>query len=51
MTSEDIKNYLEDTTDLSDEVISVIAPQILKKLDYQYIYDQIDVLAHELTKD
>ena len=50
MTIEDIKTYLEDTTDLSDEVIKDITPQILRKLDYEYIYAQVDVLAHQLTK-
>ena len=48
---DDIKGYLQDNTDLSDEVINYIAPQILNRLDYQPIYNQIDVLAHQLTTD
>ena len=51
MTLEDIKTYLEDNFDLSDEVIKDIAPQILRKLDYEYVYAQVDILAHQLTKD
>lgn len=51
MTSDDIRLYLEDNTDLSDEVISIITPQILDQLNYQPMYLQIDVLAHQLTND
>ena len=50
MTSEDIKGYLQDNTDLSDAVIRVITPEIYKRLNYQPMYDQIDDLALLLTK-
>jgi len=51
MTSEDIKLYLQDKTDLSDAVIRVITPEIYNRLDYQPMYEQIDQLALLLTTD
>lgn len=51
MTSEDIKLYLQDNTDLSDEVIRVITPEIYKRLNYSPMYDQIDELTRLLTTD
>jgi hypothetical protein len=51
MTSDDIKTYLQDNTDLSDDVINIITPQILNQLNYQPMYYQIDILAHQLTTD
>ncbi len=51
MTSEDIKLYLQDNTDLSDEVIRVITPDIYNRLDYQPMYEQIDALTLLLTTD
>ena len=51
MTTEDIKLYLQDNTDLSDEVIRAITPDIYNRLDYQPMYEQIDVLTLLLTTD
>lgn len=51
MTDDDIRLYLEDNTDLSDETITRITPQIYNKLDYSPMYEQIDTLALLLTKD
>lgn len=51
MTDNDIKLYLQDNTDLSDEVISLITPQIYNRLDYQPMYEQIDELTLLLTTD
>ena len=51
MTSEDIKLYLQDNTDLSDEVIRVITPDIYNRLDHRPMYDQIDELTLLLTTD
>ena len=51
MTTEDIKLYLQDNTDLSDEVIRVITPDICNRLDYQPMYEQIDALTLLLTTD
>ncbi len=45
MTYDDIRLYLEDNTDLSDEEISQIAPAIQDRLDYTPMYEQIDVLT------
>ena len=42
MTSEDIKLYLQDNTDLSDAEIRVITPEIYNRLDYQPMYEQMD---------
>jgi len=51
MTDEDILHYLGDNTDLPDEVIARITPEIYNRLDYSPIYEQIDTLALLLTKD
>ena len=51
MTTEDIKLYLQDNTDLSDEVIRVITPDIYNRLDYKPMYEQIDALTLLLTTD
>ena len=51
MTTEDIKLYLQDNTDLSDEVIRVITPDIYNRLNYQPMYAQIDALTLLLTTD
>jgi hypothetical protein len=51
MTSDDIKLYLEDNTDLSDEAIKVITPEIYNRLDYKPMYEQIDQLTLLLTTD
>ena len=51
MTEKDIKGYLKDNTQYSDQVINAITPQILKSLNYESIYYQIDVLAYQLTTD
>ena len=49
MTTEDIKLYLQDNTDLSDEVINTITTEIYNRLNYQPMYDQIDELTLLLT--
>lgn len=51
MTTDDIKLYLQDNTDLSDAVIKVITPEISRRLDYQPMYEQIDELTLLLTTD
>ena len=51
MTTDDIKLYLQDNTDLSDAVINVITPEIYSRLDYQPMYEQIDGLTLLLTTD
>lgn len=51
MTTDDIKLYLQDNTDLSDQVISDIAENIYNRLDYQPMFEQIDTLALLLTSD
>jgi hypothetical protein len=50
MTYDDIRLYLEDNTDLSDEAISRIAPVIQDRLDYSPMYEQIDTLVLLLTR-
>lgn len=50
MTYDDIRLYLEDNTDLSDEAISRIAPGIQDRLDYSPMYEQIDTLVLLLTR-
>ena len=49
MTDDDIRLYLQDNTDLSDKVISLITPQIYNRLDYKPMYEQIDELTLLLT--
>ena len=51
MTDDDIRLYLGDNTDLSDEDIARITPQIHNKLDYSPMFEQIDTLAFLLTKN
>ena len=51
MTDDDIKLYLQDTTNLSDKVISWITPEIYNRLDYKPMYEQIDELTLLLTTD
>lgn len=51
MTTDDIKHYLLDNTDLSNDVINTITPQIYNRLDYQPMFEQIDALTLELTTD
>ena len=51
MTERDIRSYLKDNTQYSDQVINAITPQILKSLNYEPMYYQIDVLAYQLTTD
>ena len=49
MTEDNIRSYLQDNGDLSDQVIEYLVPLIMKKLDYSIIYEQIDCLVSELT--
>lgn len=49
MTTEEIKLYLQDNTDLSDEVINTITTEIYNRLDYAPMYEQIDELTLLLT--
>lgn len=51
MTTKEIQDYLKDNTHLSDQVINVIAPQILMKLNFDSIFYQIDCIAYQLTCD
>ena len=51
MTTDDIKHYLRDMTNLSNDVINTITPQIYNRLDYSPMFEQIDALALELTTD
>lgn len=45
MTNDEIRIYLEDNTDLSDEEIAIITPEIYNRLDYSSMFEQIDNLA------
>lgn len=49
MNTEDIQLYLQDNTDLSDEVINTITTEIYNRLDYTPMYEQIDELTLLLT--
>lgn len=50
MTEDDIRLYLGDNTDLPNETIARITPEIYNRLDYSPMYEQIDTLALLLTK-
>jgi uncharacterized protein YpuA (DUF1002 family) len=49
MTEQEIKNYLRDTTSLTEDQLELIAYQAMKKLDYTNIYDQIDQIKDTLV--
>lgn len=51
MNSDEIRLYLEDNTDLTDEQIKRVLPVIIMNLDYEQIYQQIDTIVLEYDYD
>lgn len=45
MTEDEIKCYLADSTDLSDDLLAEAACRIYSRLDYSGMYEQIDLLV------
>lgn len=46
---QEIKDYLSDNTDLSDAQINELAYDILHRLDYSPIYNQIDEILRQFS--
>ena len=49
MTEQEIKNYLRDTTSLTEDQLELIAYQVKNQLDYTNIYNQIDQIKDTLV--
>lgn len=45
MTPDDISSHLEDNTSLNDEQIKLFTSEILSRLDYTPMWEQVDILT------
>lgn len=49
MSTDEIKDYLSDNTDLPESALDDLAHDIEERLDYTHMYEQIDELLKQFT--